>query len=184
MSEAAVGAALTALYVTLCVPDPAALTAEAALREMGLGRLARLERGRVWIKRGGEDFGATGGAWMNPNKERAVRWQPARGFGEDPSREAWVLALDRGPVPEARLLRSFRERGAQIPGELLTCSAWRVIATGAGEALDLAGRLAVVRSASEGLLVNPHCQVHEICAPPRSIEEWHQRLATIHAEAV
>ena len=184
MSGAVVGAETSALYVTLRVPDPAALTAEATLREMGLASLARLERGRVWIKRGGEEFGATTETWLNPNKERAVCWDPVHGFGENRSREVWVLTRERGSAPESRALRSFQERGARMPAELLSCGAWRVVSERDGEAQELAGRLTVVRSASEGLLVNPHSQVYEICAPPHSIEEWQQRVATLHEEAV
>jgi hypothetical protein len=184
MIKTIAGAGVSALYVTLRVPDPAALTAEATLREMGLGSLARLQRGRVWIKRGGEEFGATTETWLNPNKERALFWDAVHGIGEDRSREAWVLTRERGSSPETRALRSFQERAARMPAELLSCGAWRVVSERDGEARELAGRLTVVRSACEGLLVNPHSQVYEICEPPHSIEEWQQRVATLHEEAL
>ena len=177
-------AEISALYVTLRVPDPAALTAHATLVEMGDEHFGRLERGRVWLKAGGEDFGRTTETWLNPNKERSVPWEPLSGFGASQPREVWLLIRERQGEPEIRALRSFRERKALMPRELLTAAVWRVVVSGAGAALDRADLLAVVRSASAGLLVNPHAQVHDVCFPPGSLQEWHQRLAALKQEAL
>lgn len=174
-----------ALYVTLRVPDPSALTALAALRGMGPLAPARLERGRVWWVSGDPDTFATGrGVWFNPNKERGVRWNEAGGgFGPAPEGERWVLVRDRGGAPEGHALRSMREQGMAEPKGLLSATVWRMEPAPGDSADAVASAAAEVRSASEGLLVNRHSQVHRVCPPPASMRELELVLSELSQEA-
>jgi len=187
-----------ALYVTLSVPDPVALTALAALRSLAGPAPAWLERGRVWLHTGGGAvFEAPAGVWLNPNKERGVRWTgganpwtaDAAGGGE-----AWVLVRERGACPEAGAARALAERGERPPAGLTCATLWRLgppadpAARGAGgggaaDRVALAEAAAVVRSAHRGLLVNPHSQAHLSLAPPATLAELASRLDSLAREA-
>ncbi len=129
-----------ALYVTLRVPDPTALTALATLQSLGARAPVALERGRLWFHRSsgaapsgaspdgwvweragdGAALGDPAAVWLNPNKERGYVWQaeacpwlrPAAG------EEAWVLVRERGGHPEAPLTRALREGLARSSGRL------------------------------------------------------------------
>lgn len=179
-----------ALYVTLRVPDPAALTAAAALARLGSPAPAWLERGRVWHHSGvGWAFAEPAGVWLNPNKERGVRWA---GGGEPwtASRaragesEIWVLVRDRGSRPEAGVIRSLNERGEPAPEALVCAGLWRMGFAGGTEAALGWGRAAgEVRSAHCGLLVNPHSQAHRVCAPATGLDELGRLLEQLKREA-
>ncbi len=173
-----------ALYVTLRVPDPSALTALAALRLMGPKAPVRLERGRVWWVSGDPGaFESSQGVWFNPNKERGLRWNAAGGFGERRERERWVFVRDRSGSPEAGALRSMRERGLPEPLGLLSATVWRLQAPEGVSPDEAAQAASVVRSAFQGLLVNRHSQAHRVGPAPASLTELEQVLSELKREA-
>ena len=176
-----------ALYVTLRVPDPAAITARAALLEMGCAGLEALERGRIWCELPEDpEFDNSGGDWFNPNKERGVAWDdrqsPAVRAAAD--RECWVLVRDRGSRPEAAILRSLAEHGARAPQELLTAELWRLVFSAAEPNPGTAAvKGAAVGHAREGLLVNPHSQAHRVCRPTPDTLRLRALLRELREEA-
>lgn len=176
-----------ALYVTLRVPDPAAITARAALLELGCDGLEALERGRIWCEKEDDpDFDNRGGDWFNPNKERGVPWgdpgsPAARGAG---ARERWLLVRDRGSRLEAAVLRTLAEHGARAPQELLTAELWRMVFSASEtDPAAAAARAAGALNAREGLLVNTHSQAHRVCAPIGDVDTLRLLLRELCEEA-
>lgn len=155
------GEALRALFRcelhTFTVPDGRALAAQL------------LDRGRYYNPNkhhhGHFELDPPAGNWLDPESLRGddlpAAW-PGHAVASDlnPLPDDLAQVLLGGPVPPGCLAVDLVGLPLGEPGPVLSGVLWRLIVAGQDglEALRLAERLAVTRSAEQGLLINPHQQ--------------------------
>lgn len=169
------------LLVTLKIPDVTALTASNTLRRrLGYGDvLTRLDRADYYlfdVEADSEDeacevvrnLAERTTIFVNPNKH-SFQVRPHAPSAEVPRRgdvyevRCLVREVDYDPAPQILAQVARTELGKSIGGlQVGTLWTLHLRAPSADGARQLAHEIAVTRSRSKGLLVNPHYQVCEV----------------------